>query len=266
MWTSVAFLAALSLPVGEAGNLSLTNVRTTYGILGAPRTDTKFFPGDDFVFAFDAEGVTPDDSGTVRYSIGVEVRDKNGKVKFRQAPAKHEAHNTLGGTKLPTFAQLKIGLDAPPGDYKVKVTFTDLVAKASKSLTRSYTLLPPQFALVRLSTTADAEEKFPLPFPCEGQSLWVTFGTVGFRRDKSTGQPDLELSLRVLDEDGKPTQAKPMKGIVNKDIPAKARGIPGQFMLELNQAGKFTVELKATDKVSGEKFVRTFPLTVLKAK
>ena len=39
-----------------------------------------------------------------------------------------------------------------------------------------------------------------------------------------------------------------------------------QFLLDLNRPGKFTVELKATDKVSGDAATVSFPFTVLKTK
>jgi hypothetical protein len=266
MWTSFAFLAALALPVGDAGRLAFSNVRTTYGVLGMPRTDTKFLPGDQFVFSFDIEGITVNDSGTVLYSIGVEVTDSKGKVKYRQAPHKLEAHNSLGGNKLPAFAKITIGLDQPEGEYKVKVKVTDLAAKVSKSFTRSYEVLPVRFGLVRFKATADVDGQIPIPYPVEGQVLWASFAAVSFARDKKTGQPDLEAVLRILDEDGKPTLPKPMTGTLNKDVPEKARGVPMQFMLELNQAGKFKAELTCTDKVTGEKFSRSFPLIVLKAR
>ena len=68
--------------------------------------------------------------------------------------------------------------------------------------------------------------------------------------------------MRVLDESGKPTRAKPYTVQVNKDVPADAVLVPGQFFLSLNRSGKFTVELTATDKVGGKKAQLTFPLTV----
>ena len=64
-----------------------------------------------------------------------------------------------------------------------------------------------------------------------------------------------------------PTLAKSFVGEVTQDIPKNATSVPGQFLLELNRAGKFTVELKATCKVTGKETAPlTFPITVLKAK
>jgi hypothetical protein len=223
-------------------------------------------PGDEFVFSFDIGGITVDDTGKVLYSIGVVVTDSRGKVKYRQIPKKLEAHNSLGGNRLPAYTTITIGLDTPPGEYKVKVTVTDLATKASKSFTRSYEVMRPRFGLVRFKASADVDGHIPIPYPVEGQVLWASFAAVSFDRDSKTGQPNLEAVLRIIAEDGKAVLPKPMSGGVNKDVPEKARGVPMQFMLELNRAGKFTAVLTCTDKVSGEKFSRSFPLIVLKAK
>src|SRR2546427_725234 len=77
MWTTLAFAAALTLAPAQAGQLELTNARTTYGLLGAPRTDGKYLPGDSFTLSFDIEGMTVDDSGKVLYSIALEVADSS---------------------------------------------------------------------------------------------------------------------------------------------------------------------------------------------
>jgi hypothetical protein len=266
MWTTLALLAALGASPTGADALTLTNVRLTHGILGVPRDTTKFLPGDACVLAFDVEGITVDKAGKVLYSVAMDVTDAKGKVVFRQAPQKLEASNSLGGNRLPAYANLQIGLDQPPGKYQVKVTVTDRAANTSQTLRRTYELLPRDFGLVRLTTTADPNAQVPLPFPSEGQSLWVNFGAVGFGRDQGTGQPNLEITLRVVDENGKATLAKPFTGVVNKDVPKKARAVPMQFMVELNRPGKFTVEVNASDKVTGKKAALTFPLMVNKAK
>jgi len=267
MWTTLA-LAALTLSPAEAGQLTLTNARTTYGLLGGPRTDNKYLPGDSYVLQFDIEGITVGDDGKVLYSVGLEVTDSAGKAHFKQAPRDMEAQNSLGGNSLPGFVSLQIGLDQPPGTYNVKVTVTDRAAKASKSLTRSYEILPKAFGLVRLTTTADPAGQIPAPFLAEGQSLWVNFLAVGFGRESGEqGQPHIAVTCRVLDENGKPTVAKPFAGDVSKDIPKSALSVPMQFLLELNRPGKFTVELKATCKVTGkESATLSFPITVLKTK
>src|SRR5262249_43173910 len=171
MLTPVSAILFLGLiPAPSSGSFNLANARTTYDILGVPRTDTKFLPGDKVVLSFDIKGIQPDSSGKVLYSIAMEVTDGKGVVQFKQAPRDTETSLALGGSRLPAFASLQIGTDQPPGDYTVKVAVTDRVSKASKTLTQTYQVLPKGFGLVRLATTVDPGGQFPLPFPGEGQA------------------------------------------------------------------------------------------------
>ena len=79
-------------------------------------------------------------------------------------------------------------------------------------------------------------------------------------------QPNLGVVMTVLDESGRRTSDKPFLGEVKQDVPSQAPILPMQFLLELNRAGKFTVELKAADKVSGKTATVSFPITVVKPK
>jgi hypothetical protein len=266
MWTTFAFVAALSLAPGQAGKLTLTNARPTYGLLGAPRADTKLLPGDSFTLSFDIEGIKSDAEGKVKYSIAMEVTDAAGKVQFKQDPRDLEVTNSLGGSTMPAAATLQIGLDQKPGKYNVKVTVTDLATKASESLTGSYEVLQPAFGLVRPTITHDSEGQHPAPIVSVGQSVWINFAAVGFDRDKDKKQPHLKVELTVVDENGKPTLAKPLVGEVKDEIPDKVRALPMQFVLSLNRAGKFTVQVKATDSVSGKTATLSGPLTVMQGK
>ena len=72
--------------------------------------------------------------------------------------------------------------------------------------------------------------------------------------------------MRAVDEEGRPTLARPFTGEVNQKVPEKALAIPLQFMLDLNRAGKFTIQLKATDKSTGQTVGLSLPLAVLKTK
>jgi hypothetical protein len=266
MWTTFALASVLILAPGDSGPLELTNVRSTYGILGGTRADDKYLPGDVMILSFDMNGVQTDESGRVLYSIAMEVADESGKVRFKQPPHDLEANNSLGGSSLPAYATIQIGTDQPPGNYTLKVIATDRAAKTSQTLNRTFQVLPADFGLVRVSTSTDPEARVSAPFLGEGQTLWVNFSAVGFERDKSKGQPNLAASMTILDDMGRPTVGKPFTGEVTDKVPATTHGVPLQFILDLNRAGKFTVELRATDKVSGKTASLSFPLTVLKTK
>jgi hypothetical protein len=266
MLTTLAFLAALSAAPGRADELALTHVRPTYGILGPRRTAKAVLPGDSVFVTFDIEGITTDKDGKVLYSVATEVSDSSGKVHFT-APARDlEAIAALGGNTLPAFVHVDIGLEQPAGEYTFKLTVTDRASGKSKSLSHQFQVLPKAFGIVRLTTTSDAEGLQPVGILGTGQSLWVHLAAVGFSRNGDKSQPNVAFELRVIDADGKPTIAKPFSGVVNKDVPAKAPAVPVQFHLALNRAGKYTVEVKATDQVSGKTATESFPITVLENK
>lgn len=250
-------LAALALATisamipAEANQLALSNVRITYGPLGATRPEAKLLPGDHLFLGFDIEGVTVDESGKVRYSMEMELTDSAGKSIFKQLPKEQETINSLGGNSLPAFAAVDIGLEQPAGKYSVKVTVTDLATKKSENFTQKFEVAPRGFGLVRFEATGDPDGKDPLAMLGTGQTLWVNAAVVGFALDKAKSQPNLSFELTILDDAGKPTIKKPFTGVVNKDVPAKAASVPIQFFLALNRPGNFTAQLKVTDSVSG---------------
>jgi hypothetical protein len=68
--------------------------------------------------------------------------------------------------------------------------------------------------------------------------------------------------MNILDENGKPTTARPVTVKVDKDVPESAVALPVRLLLSLNRPGKFTVELTATDRVSNKTATLSFPLAV----
>lgn len=267
MWSSVLMFAALSVAPAQGGKLALTNVRLTNGILGPVRTDAKLLPGDSLFVFYDIDGLTFDSAGKGQYSIGMEVASAPGKSIFKQEPRTLAALNALGGGRLPAHSHLDIGVDQPPGDYVLKITVTDLATKASQSLTQKFSVLPKGFGLVRLRITGDPDGQVPVPaVGVVGQSVFVNCGLVGFERDKTKNVPQVALEMRILDEKGKPTLPAPFAGTAGADASPKALSIPLQFLLPLNRAGKFTIEVKATDQVGKKSATLLVPYTVIDPK
>ena len=265
IWTTIVLAAAFAAAPDDKDKLTLSHVRDTHGLMGPTRAAEKIYPGGELYICFDVNGVTIDDEGKVHYSVATEVADAKGKALFKQAPRDLDAPVGLGGDRVPAYVHLDVGLQSPPGEYTVTVTVVDLPTKRSQELKRTLEVLPKDFALVRVKTTGDREGQLPVAVPGAGEGLWVTFGSVGFGRGDGK-QPDLTYEMRVLDEGGKPTRAKPYVVQVNKDVPDDAVLVPGQFFLLLNRPGNFTVELTATDKAGGKKAQLTFPLAVQDAK
>ena len=262
MGITVALLAALALP-GADDQLTLANVRPTLCVLGPDRAADKVLPGDRYCLSFDIEGVHIDDAGKVRYSVAVDVADADGKVLFKQEPKEQEVQTSLGGNRLPAYAQVNAGLDQKPGTYSLQVTVTDLATHKTAALSRRVEVLPKDFGMVRLTTSSDAEGRDPVAVPGSGDWLWLHVGVVGFARSDSGKQPDVSVALTILDENGKPTLSKPMTVKVDKDVPETAPALPVRLLLSLNRPGKFTVELTATDQLANKTAKLSFPLAVV---
>lgn len=266
MWFSAPLLAALTLMPAQPGGLSVSNVRSTYGAMGPVRSENKFIAGDELFVAFDVDGVSADASGAVRISIGLELLDGNGTRLFSQAPRDREAINSLGGTSMPLFAKLDIGTDQPAGKYTLRFTVIDRSNSASKTGEYPFEVLPKAFAVVRVKTSLDPEGDIPCPYVGVGQGMFVHFSAVQFTRSPTTKQPNLKAEIRILDASGTPTLPTPTTGTVDSGLAEQLTGVPMKFLLNLNRAGKFTIELTVTDQLTRKPAKMLLPLEVLKAR
>lgn len=261
MWTTIALLSVLATVPAESG-LSLTHVRSTHGLLGPSRQDETLAPGDILFLCFDIDGMRVDSEGKVRYSMAIELSDESGKRVFAQVPKKEqEARASLGGDSVPAYARLDVGLDTPPGNYRMKITVKDLASGQEQSLSRDVKVLPKDFALVRTTVTLDADAHYPAAVFARGQGVWVQSSAVGFAASRGK-KPDVAFEMRVLDDAGRPTLAKPVTGTPPSDLPDNLKGLPLAFPLTLNRPGKFTVEVQAIDRISGKKVKVSLPIVV----
>jgi len=268
MWASLA-LSAMVLAPSQGGNLTLKNPRPTYGIFGQERKEKMVLVGDVFTLAFDIQGLQTQEDGKIQYSIGMELLDAAGKSQFAQQPKDLEAVNSLGGDTMPAFALVEIRTDTKPGNYTLKVTVTDRVNKATKDLTHPFVVGPPTLGFVQCSLAYPDKDYRPAPpVAAPGQTYWVNFAVVGFDLEKTKNQPQFNVEMRILDANGKPTLPKPATGGIDGlknpvDEPFK-KILPFQFALQLNRPGRYTIELKVTDKVSGKTATQTMEFAVLK--
>lgn len=261
MLTTLAFLAALPLAPAQQGDLALTHPVLRYGLHGPVRPDGKVLPGDSLTLQFEIENITNKD-GKAQYTTALEVTDPQGNPAFKQAPREQDVFLTLGGNSLPASASVAIGLQQPAGEYVIKVAVTDLAAKKSAALTQKFTVLPKGFGFIGLSGSSDPEGRCPCGPPHVGQAIYLNAAVIGFERAGPDKQPNLTFEMKILDEQGKPTLPKPFDDVVDKKVPADTLVVPAQFLVSLNRAGKFTVELKATDNVSKKSTTLQLPLVV----
>jgi hypothetical protein len=268
MWTTMALALALQAAPGQAGDLRLTNIRPTNGLLGSARADSKVLPGDMFFITFDIDNLRVNDEGVMLYNMFMEVKDSKGEVKFRGEPEDKETPALLGGNSLAAFAHLVLEEDMPPGEYTLTVTVADRLSKSKSrvSLQHKFDVLPRSFGLVRPTMSYDKDGNELAPhIGVAGQSFWISFRAIGFERGRETKEPNIQFEMLIVDEKGRPTITKPILSSLT-ELPRDLSFAPMQFWLPLNRAGKFTVKLKATDQVAKKTAELIFPITVYDAK
>src|SRR5262245_49668976 len=253
--------AALTLAPAQSGGLSLVNVRTTYGELGAPRTVNHSLPNDLFFVAFDIEGITVNADGKVSYVMSMVVTDKNNKEVYKpEKPAEREETLPLGGSRLPARAFVLLKPDQEPGTYTCKVSVTDKVSNVTKVLEQKFDVIPKAFGLVALYTTSDMDGNLPAPpSGVIGQNLFIQCALVGFDRDKNK-KPNAKVELKIT-ENGKPTLAKPTSAAVPAEAP-EGDPVLFRFLIPFNREGSFTAEVTATDLITSKTSIVTFPIKI----
>lgn len=262
VWLSCFLMCVAS---AQDGKLELVNPRGTYGHLGSTKPkDIGILPGDLAHFSFEIKNLKLDAGGKASYSIAIEIRDSAGKLVFEQRPYNSVAQNFLGGDTLPCSAHLEIPLDVPPGAVEWKVTVVDRTTKQNASLSGKGKILPADFGIVRVGLFADADARVPMSaVAVVGDSAYLNVSTVGFGRDKDKKQPNLKISMRILDEKGQPTMAQPIVGTITEGVKESDQLLPVQFGITMNRAGRFTIEVTAEDVVSGKRASIKYGVRVL---
>jgi hypothetical protein len=258
-------LAALTLAPAQDGPLSISNDRITFcGEFGPSRPNNRFLPGDTFYLAFDVDNLKMDSAGVVRYTMGMEVSNSAGQSIYKQPPVKNEMVLPLGGSKMPARGFVLLDVTTPPGTYSCRLTVTDMANNAIKSIDKSFEVLPPAFGMVSMFTSADEKAEIPAPLMgIPGQVLYLNFGVVGFGRKADTKQPDLLTELIILDQNSKATTEQPSTLVYDKGVDEKVTALPFIFRIPMNRSGVYTVEVKATCRVTNKTYKISFPLTVL---
>ena len=197
MLTTIA-LALLAGTPTQPGELKLTNVRLTVGELGPPRDGSKLLPGDILFIAYDIDGITIDDEGIARYTMGIELVNPAGKAVFEQ---KREIVEDipLRGNKLPARAYIFVGLEDAPGNYSCKLVVTDPKTKLSATLNVKFEVLKKDFGIVAVHTSYDPNNDRPAPTSGQvGEKLFLHFAVTAFERDPKTKQPVLANLIRLV--------------------------------------------------------------------
>ncbi|QEL14237.1 hypothetical protein [Limnoglobus roseus] len=280
MFGSVLLMTALMVTPAQAGGLSLTNVRPTFGQLGGTRPDSKFLPGDILCYSFDIEGIVVNDEGQVQYEMGMEIHDANNKLVFESKPSARVNLALLGGGRLPAIAYTTIEDDQAAGTYTLKLTVKDLLAKpnATQTFTKKFEVAKKQFGIVGVSMSVDERGSIPAPTTgVVGQFYFVQFGVVSFDRavpkpdpkdpkaKPGPAQPNLTFEMTILDAAGKPTFTKPISYKLAAEVKETENLVVMRFPIPFTKAGKYTVRLKAVDTLANKQTTFDLPIAAVES-
>ena len=251
-------LAAICLWPVAASALELKNVRPSYGPLGAYRADTNCVPGDSLFITYDIEGLkVHGTTGRANYLTTLELIDSSNKVAFKK-DTPNNVGLPLGGSRMPGDLIVFLGSNQKPGKHKVRLTVKDNLAKDAKSFEFAFNVVPPEFSFVGVSAKT-------VGFP--GENYVATFAIVDMTLNAKK-QPDVDITMRVYDADGKTPVAPQILSNLPKDLPddidlKKENFVPMQFPIYLNRTGTFIIEVLAQDKLTKKNIQLRYPLTVL---
>jgi hypothetical protein len=159
-----------------------------------------------------------------------------------------------------------IGDELPIGEYTVKVTVTDNLARESDSFERKFKCKEQEFALVVVRFFQDADGRVPAPVGgVVSQTLYMKARGVGF--DRSKGELDVEMTIEVLDPKGKPVMPKPIRTVIHNEDPKVVKSatvINLRGELVLNRPGDFVLKISLTDRLAKKTTTFEAPLKVMK--
>ncbi len=243
--------AAAMMVSGTAAHagLEIRDVQASHGRFGPERT-AEFYPSDEVFFRYLITGVKADGEGRVAGELNLTLEAPDGRVLLDQT-SPISGVTALGGGTLPGTATVSLPADIAPGPYTLTVTFRDKQSSEKASFRRTLDIKPAEFAAVAVRFSYDAEGEVAAPVGgLVGQTLHFRLKAIGFAR--TAGRIDLEMLVRVLDAEGRPTMPVPVRAILetdDADVVKRVTDVNLNGNLTLNRAGDFTLSITVTDRV-----------------
>jgi hypothetical protein len=259
MARSACFVAALLaiLPVPAAA-LEFKNIRSCYGPNGATRPDNKFLPRDLLYITYDIEGLKADEkTGNVVYVTLLEVFNASTKELIFRKEAPVENALQFGGNRLPGDLLLNMGIDKAAGQYVLRMTVQDRIAKETKSFTYPFELLKKDFGIVGLQAPIVG---------VPGGPYILNFAMTEFKLDANKN-PKGKIEMKITDETGKLIPPV-LTNSLPESLPARLdlsqdNLLQWQFPLLPNRPGRFHLEVTATDDLAKKSSTVRYTLNVL---
>lgn len=242
----------------------IKDVQASHGQLGPERKKLEYVRGDEMYLRFIVAGFTTDKDGRLIGELAMIVHDAAGKEILKQASPLQQVL-ALGGGTFPGHVSVTMGQELPVGEYTLKVTITDNLAKASDSFEQKFTCKAEEFALVAVRFSQDPDGKVPASVGgIASQTLYFKGRGVGF--DRSKDEIDVEMTIQIYDLKGQPMMPKPIRSVVHVEDPKTVKAatvINLRGELTLNRPGDFVLKVSLTDKNSKKTSSFEAPLKVV---
>ena len=227
-------LLILILWTAPADALTLTNLRVITGPLGSVRKTTKFLPGDVIYLTLDARDVQAEEkTGFIKYQTKMEIFDSLGKRKFvRPSPIKELP--LLGGDRLPIDAFAILLPNQSAGNYQMKITVSDLIAKEDKTLTFDFEVLRKDFGIIQPIMPAVG---------FVGQDYKMGFAVVEMKRDKEE-LPNAKVTMNVENDIG--------RKVFKEDVELNIRELHNPVTLDIRKKNSGKRILAAVSQSTGQ--------------
>jgi|HubBroStandDraft_1064217.scaffolds.fasta_scaffold01379_8 hypothetical protein len=231
-------------------------------------------PGETMFFSFQVDGFTATSVERVHLSYKLDALDPHG-VHLME-PVAAEIEETLAPEDKnwkPTVRQeILIPPLADSGTYKIAITVTDLVAKATATKEVPFEVrgrrVDPSETLVirniRFYRGEDDREALPKAAYRRGEAVWARFDVIGFKYGEANSI-DVGYDVAVLAPSGKVIYSQPQAGADHSQSYYPKRYVPAVFSLATKpdtRPGEYTLVVTAHDGVGNQTFEARQSFTV----
>lgn len=254
MIRSIALLSLLSAPLSAQAQLTIRDFQPCYGFNSLERELPVCYQGERVYFRYYIEGMTPDDKGLLQGELTVRLFNADGKELTRGNPIPVRGVRPLGGNQITGSADLGLGKDVAPGEYKFAVEILDAVSQKKASVERKLAVKTPDFSILNLRFFLDSKRTNSAPRSlATGQTLHFAFQVEG--HDRSAKKLSMLMTVETLDKDGKTLMPQPLTAPLVVDDPAQVAkfdviDFTGSFIL--NRAGEYRLRLTVRDVLHDE--------------
>lgn len=231
-------------------------------------------PGETMFFRFQVDGFTASSGERVHLSYKMEAFDPHG-VRIIE-PVTAEIEETLApedkNWKPTVHQEIVIPPLADSGTYKIAISVTDIVAKATATKDIPFEVrgrkVDPSDTLairnIRFFRKEDDQEALPKAAYRHGDAVWARFDIIGFKYGEANSI-DVSYGVAVLAPSGKVLYTQPDAGSDRSQSFYPKRYVPAVFSLVTRpdtRPGEYTLSLTAHDGVGNQTFEARHSFTI----